>query len=51
MVTAHVHLRTVALLRRADKFLTKPVRIDQLLATAAALTGRAASPEERATGQ
>ncbi|MGH3205495.1 MAG: response regulator [Streptosporangiaceae bacterium] len=42
VLTAHVHLRTAALLRQADEFLTKPVRIDQLLATATALIGRAA---------
>jgi CheY-like chemotaxis protein len=41
VVTAHVHLRTAALLRRADEFLTKPVRVDQLLAMATTLTGRA----------
>jgi DNA-binding response OmpR family regulator len=41
VVTAHVHLRTAALLRRADEFLTKPVRADQLLAMAATLIGRA----------
>jgi DNA-binding response OmpR family regulator len=42
VLTAHVHLRTAALQCRADEFLTKPIRIDQLLATAAALIGRAA---------
>jgi CheY-like chemotaxis protein len=42
VLTAHVHLRTAALLCQADEFLTKPVRVDQLLATAAALIGRAA---------
>ena len=41
VVTAHVHLRSAALLRRADEFLTKPVRVDQLLAMATTLTGRA----------
>ena len=45
VLTAHAHLRTAALLRHADEFLTKPVRIEQLIATATALTGR------RATGQ
>jgi CheY-like chemotaxis protein len=40
VLTAHVNLRTAPLLRRADEFLTKPVRVDQLLATAAALIGR-----------
>ena len=40
-----------ALIGRADEFLTKPVRIDQLLATAAALIGRAAGRQEPATGQ
>src|SRR6202011_727424 len=33
VLTAHVHLRTAALIGRADEFLTKPVRIDELLAT------------------
>ena len=47
VITSHVHLRTAALLRRADEFLTKPVRIDQLLATVTALIERAAP----ATGQ
>jgi CheY-like chemotaxis protein len=42
VLTAHVHLRTAELVSRADEFLTKPVRIDQLLATAAALIGRPA---------
>jgi CheY-like chemotaxis protein len=41
VLTAHAHLRTAALLCRADEFLTKPVRVDRLLATAAALIGRA----------
>ena len=41
VVTAHAHLRTAALLRRADEFLTKPVRVDQLLAMATTLIGRA----------
>jgi CheY-like chemotaxis protein len=41
VVTAHVHLQTAALLRRADEFLTKPVRVEQLLAMAATLIGRA----------
>jgi FixJ family two-component response regulator len=47
VITSHVHLRTAALRRRADEFLTKPVRIDQLLATVTALIERAAG----ATGQ
>jgi len=42
VLTAHVHLRTPELVSRTDEFLTKPVRIDQLLATAAALIGRPA---------
>jgi CheY-like chemotaxis protein len=42
VLTAHVQLSTAALIGRADEFLTKPVRVDQLLATAAALIGRAA---------
>ena len=50
VITSHVNLRTAALLRRADEFLTKPVRIDQLLATATALIGRAAGAAG-ATGQ
>ena len=41
VLTAHVNSRTPALARRADEFLTKPVRVEQLLATAAALIGRA----------
>src|SRR5580704_14944610 len=53
VITSHVNLRTAALLRHADEFLTKPVRIDQLLATATALIGRAAGAagqQERAAG-
>jgi CheY-like chemotaxis protein len=42
VLTAHVYLRTAELASRADEFLIKPVRIDQLLATAAALIGRPA---------
>ena len=41
ILTGHAHLRTAALLRHADEFLIKPVRISQLLATATALTARA----------
>jgi CheY-like chemotaxis protein len=41
VVTAHVHLRPAALLRHADVFLAKPLRADQLLATATALACRA----------
>jgi DNA-binding response OmpR family regulator len=41
VVSAHVHLRATALLGRADDFLAKPLRVDQLLATATALIGRA----------
>jgi CheY-like chemotaxis protein len=41
VVSAHVHLRTTALLGRADDFLAKPLRVDQLLATATALIARA----------
>lgn len=41
VLTAHVNSRTPALLGRADEFLTKPVRVEQLLATATALIGRA----------
>ena len=44
VLTGHAYLRTAALLRHADEFLIKPVRVAQLLATATALT-------ERATGQ
>ena len=51
VLTAHVQLGTAALIGRADEFLTKPVRIDELLATAAALIGRAAGRQEPATGQ
>ena len=47
VITSHADLRTAALLRRADEFLTKPVRIEQLLATVTALIERAAP----ATGQ
>jgi CheY-like chemotaxis protein len=43
VITAHAHLRAAALIRRADEFLTKPLGVDQLLATAAALIGRATS--------
>ncbi|HWN63694.1 MAG TPA: response regulator [Streptosporangiaceae bacterium] len=42
VLTAHVYLRTAELASRADEFLIKPVRIDQLLGTAAALIGRPA---------
>ncbi len=41
VLTAHAHLSPAALRGRADEFLTKPVRIDLLLATATALIGRA----------
>jgi DNA-binding response OmpR family regulator len=41
VVSAHAHLRATALLGHADHFLAKPLRIDQLLATATALIGRA----------
>jgi two-component system response regulator HydG len=41
VLTSHVNHRTAAMARQADEFLTKPVRIDQLLATATALIGRA----------
>ena len=41
VLTAHVNSQTPALAGRADEFLTKPVRVEQLLATAAALIGRA----------
>ena len=41
VLTGHAYLRTAALLRHADEFLIKPVRVAQLLATATALTGRA----------
>ena len=41
VLTGHADLRTDALLRHADEFLVKPVRVDQLLATATALAGRA----------
>ena len=51
VLTAHVQLGTAALIGRADEFLTKPVRVDQLLATATALIGRAAGRQEPATGQ
>ncbi len=51
VVSSHADLRTAALLRHADEFLTKPVRIDQLLATAAGLINRAASQQEQATDQ
>jgi CheY-like chemotaxis protein len=40
VVTAHAHLRSAALLRHADDFLAKPLRVDQLLATATALIPR-----------
>jgi CheY-like chemotaxis protein len=43
VVSAHVHLRAAALLGRADEFLAKPLRVDQLLATATALIARATS--------
>jgi DNA-binding response OmpR family regulator len=41
VVSAHVHLRATALLGHADDFLAKPLRVDQLLAMATALIGRA----------
>ena len=41
VVAADSHPETAGLLRGAAEFLTKPLHIDQLLATAAALTGRA----------
>jgi CheY-like chemotaxis protein len=47
VVSSHTDLRTAALLRHADEFLTKPVRIDQLLATAADLIDRAARRQEQ----
>ena len=50
VLTSHVHLRAAALLRRADEFLIKPVRIDQLMATVTALIERAAGQQEPATG-
>ena len=51
VVSSHADLRTAALLRHADEFLAKPVRIDQLLATAAGLIDRAARRQEQATDQ
>jgi len=51
VVSSHADLRTAALLRHADEFLAKPVRIDQLLATAAGLIDRAARRQEHATDQ
>lgn len=41
VVSAHPNLRATALLGHADDFLAKPLRVDQLLATATALIGRA----------
>jgi DNA-binding response OmpR family regulator len=41
VVSAHAQPRATALLGHADHFLAKPLRIDQLLATATALIGRA----------
>ena len=41
VLTGHAHLKADALLHHADVFLVTPVRVDQLLATAAALTVRA----------
>jgi CheY-like chemotaxis protein len=41
VVSAHAYLRATALLGHADGFLAKPLRVDQLLAAATALIGRA----------
>jgi CheY-like chemotaxis protein len=41
VVSAHAQLSASALLGRADDFLAKPLRVEQLLATATALIGRA----------
>jgi CheY-like chemotaxis protein len=51
VVTAHGHLRAAAMARRADEFLTKPVPVDQLLATAAALIGQGAGPDADRAGR
>jgi DNA-binding response OmpR family regulator len=40
VVTAHADGAALALVSRADECLAKPVRIDQLIATASALIGR-----------
>jgi DNA-binding response OmpR family regulator len=48
VVTAHAPgATTAALLRLADEYLEKPLRADQLIATATALIGRGRTGESR----
>jgi CheY-like chemotaxis protein len=40
VMSAHAPVTVEAMLRRADEYLAKPLRVDQLIATATALIGR-----------